>query len=420
MQSADARALLRAMFDAAVAAAQPDRCLPFHLPPPPRGRLIVIGAGKGAAAMAQTVEDHYDCALSGLVVTPYGHAVSCKHIEVMQAAHPVPDENSLAAAEKLLACVRGLTQDDLVLCLISGGGSSLLCLPAEGLSLTDKRSLNEALLSSGAPIDEINVVRRHLSRIKGGRLAAAAFPARVITLAISDVPGDFLPDIASGPTVGDPTTCADALAIINRYRISLPAAARHLLDSGAGESIKPDDPRLRGNEADLVATPLRALQAAASVAAKAGVAPLVLGDRIEGEAREVAKVMAGMALHAAHEPMAPRPCVFISGGETTVTLRGDGKGGRNVEFLLSLALSLHEARNISALAADTDGVDGSQQVAGAFVTPETLSRARALALDARHALARNDAHSFFAALNDQIITGPTRTNVNDFRAILIT
>jgi hydroxypyruvate reductase len=285
--------------------------------------------------------------------------------------------------------------------------------------LTDKRALNEALLASGAPIGEMNLVRRHLSRIKGGRLAAAAFPARMITLAISDVPGDSLNDIASGPTVGDPTTCADALAIINRYRIALPNGARALLEGGKSESIKPDDPRLKNSEAHLVATPLRSLQAAAEVAGKAGVAPMVLGDRIEGEAREVAKVMAGMALHAAHEPMAPRPCVFISGGETTVTLRGDGKGGRNVEFLLALALSLHEARDIYAIAADTDGIDGTQQVAGAIITPETLARSRAMGIDPRASLARNDGHSFFAALNDQVITGPTRTNVNDFRAILI-
>ena len=419
MQAADARQLLRSMFDAAVRQAQPERCLPLHLPEAPRGRLIVIGAGKGAATMAQVVEDHYSCALSGVVVAPYGHGGKCKHIEVLEAAHPVPDENSMLAAERLLAAVQGLSADDLVLCLISGGGSSLLCLPIEGMSLTEKRALNEALLSSGAPIGEMNLIRRHLSRIKGGRLAAAAYPARMVTLAISDVPGDALTDIASGPTVGDPTTCADALAIINRYRIALPATARAMLESGKSESIKPDDPRLQHSEAHLVVTPLRSLRAAADVAAQADVAPLILGDRIEGEAREVAKVMAGMALHAAREPMAPRPCVFISGGETTVTLRGDGKGGRNVEFLLALALALHEARDIYAIAADTDGIDGTQQVAGAIITPETLARARAMGIDPRLSLARNDAHTFFAALNDQIITGPTRTNVNDFRAILI-
>ncbi len=407
------------MFDAAVASAQPALCVPRHLPEPPRGRLVVIGAGKASAAMAAAVEANWRGPLSGLVVTRDGYGVPCRHIEIIEASHPVPDVRSVTAAQRILATVSGLTPDDLVLCLISGGGSALLCLPGEGLTLDDKQAINRALLASGAAIGEMNVVRRHLSGIKGGRLAAAAYPAQVLTLVISDVPGDALPDIASGPTVADPTTCADARAIVARYGIKLPPAACRLLD-GAGETIKPGDSRLARAQARIIAQPRMALHAAAEVARRAGVTPLILGDRIEGESREIAKAFAGMAQSVADygEPL-PQPCVLLSGGETTVTLRGKGTGGRNVEFLLALALALKGAGAIHALAADTDGVDGAAEVAGAVISPDTLERARAAGIDSQHALDNNDAHSYFAALGDQVVTGPTQTNVNDFRAVLV-
>ena len=420
MADRDPAIFLRELFAQAIASAQPDLCLPPHLPQPPKGRLIVIGAGKGAASMAKAVEDHWPGQLSGVVVTRYGYGAPCQRIEIIEAAHPTPDANSLRAAQRLLEAVRGLTPNDLVLCLLSGGGSSLLCLPGEGLTLEDKQAINKALLASGAPISDMNVIRRHLSAIKGGRLAVACHPARVLTLVISDVPGDTLEDIASGPTAGDPTTCAEALAIAERHGLQLPAAARALLESGRGESVKPDDPRLAGHEIRLVATPRMALLAAAEAARAAGVAPVLLGDAIEGEARDVGKVMAGLARSVAdHGEPAPRPCVLLSGGECTVTLRGDGRGGRKVEFLLSLAIALNGKSGVFALAGDTDGVDGAQEVAGAVIGPETLQRAHDLGLSPHAALARNDAHTFFAALGDQVVTGPTRTNVNDFRAIYI-
>jgi hydroxypyruvate reductase len=416
----DARELLRGLFASAIASAQPELCLPPHLPPQPRGHCVVIGAGKGAAAMARAIEDHWPGPLEGVVVTRTGYAEPCQRIEILEAAHPVPDAASERAAHRILEAVSGLGPEDFVLCLISGGGSSLLCLPGEGLTLADKQAINRALLASGAPITEMNVVRRHLSGIKGGRLAAACHPARLLTLVISDVPGDTLADIASGPTVADATTCADALAIARHYRLPLPPAAVALLESGRGESVKPGDPRLARAETRIVATPAMALAAAAARAREAGITPVILGDRIEGEAREVAKVMAGIALSVAdHGEPAQRPCVLLSGGETTVTITGDGKGGRNVEFLLALSLALEGRAGIFALAGDTDGVDGALDVAGALAGPDTLARARALGLDPRASLARNDAHTFFAALGDQIITGPTRTNVNDFRAILV-
>ena len=414
-------ALLRRLFDAAVASAQPALCVPPHLPKkPPRGRLVVIGAGKASAAMARAVEDHWPGPLEGLVVTRYGHGVPCQRVEVVEAAHPVPDRAGVAAAERMLDLVRGLGQDDMVLCLISGGGSSLLVSPAEGLTLADKQTVNSALLRSGATISEMNCLRRHLSSIKGGRLAAACHPARVINLLISDVPGDRLIDIASGPTVADPTTCGDALEIVSRYGIALPEAARRLLESGAGESVKPDDPRLQTVETTLVAAPQLALEAAAEVARNAGYAAHILGDSIEGEAREVGTVLAGIARQVAtrRQPFEP-PCVLLSGGETTVTLRGQGRGGRNVEFLLSLALALDGMPKVHALSADTDGVDGADEAAGAIIGPETLDRARALGLTPRAALEENDAHSFFEAIESQVICGPTLTNVNDFRAILV-
>jgi len=418
--SVDPRALLRRMFDAAIAAAQPAHNVPPHLPPAPKGRLIVIGAGKASAAMARAVEDHWPGDLSGLVVTRYGYAVPCRRIEIVEAAHPVPDAAGLAAARRLLEVVRGLTADDLVLCLISGGGSALLPLPFDGLTLEHKQRLNRALLNSGASINEMNCVRRHLSAIKGGRLAAACSPARVLTLAISDVPGDDPINIASGPTVPDPTTCADALAIVRRYGIDLPPPVRDVLESGRGESIKPGDPRLARAEIRLVATPQMALEAAATVAREAGVTPLLLGDAIEGEAREVGKVMAGIARSAAQRghPVAA-PCVLLSGGETTVTIRGKGRGGRNVEFLLALAVALDGAPRVHAMAGDTDGIDGAEETAGALLDPTTIARAAANGVHAKACLANNDGHGFFEAAGDTVVTGPTLTTVNDFRAILI-
>lgn len=414
------RALLRRMFDAAIAAAQPGHILPPHLPAPPKGRLVVIGAGKASAAMARAVEDHWAGELSGLVVTRYGYAVPCRRIEIVEAAHPVPDAAGLAAARRLLDAVRGLTADDLVLCLISGGGSALLPLPIEGLTLDHKQALSRELLKSGASINEMNCVRRHLSSIKGGRLAAACHPARLLTLAISDVPGDDPINIASGPTVADPTTCADALSIVRRYGIDLPREVREVLESGRGESVKPGDPRLARAEIRLVATPQMALEAAAKVAREAGVTPLLLGDAIEGEARDVGKVMAGITRSVAQHghPLAP-PCVLLSGGETTVTVRGNGRGGRNVEFLLSLAVALEGLPDVWAIAGDTDGVDGAEEVAGAIVAPDTLARAWGQGIRAADRLADNDGHGFFEALGDQVVSGPTLTNVNDFRAVLI-
>lgn len=414
------RELLRRMFDAAIASAQPARCIPPHLPEPPRGRLIVIGAGKASAAMARALERLWPGPLSGLVVTRYGYAVPCDRITILEAAHPVPDEAGLTAAQRLLERVQGLGKDDLVLCLISGGGSALLPLPPPGLTLANEQALNRALLKSGATIGEMNCVRRHLSGIKGGRLAAACHPARVLTLLISDVPGDDPIDIASGPTVGDPTTCADALAIVRRYGIELSAPATQLLESGRGESIKPDDARLAGAELRIIATPQMALEAAASIARDAGYPVHILGDSLEGEARDVGKVLGGIALQVAErgQPFTP-PCVLLSGGETTVTVRGNGRGGRNVEFLLSLALTIEGHPRIHALAGDTDGVDGQEETAGALIAPDSLERAWGLGLRPMDALANNDAHNLFAALGDAVITGPTLTNVNDFRAIVI-
>jgi glycerate 2-kinase len=416
----DARHLLRRMFDAAIAAAQPALCVPPHLPAPPKGRTIVIGAGKASAAMARALEDHWTGPLEGLVVTRFGYRVPCERIEIVEAAHPVPDEAGLKAATLIADRVRGLTADDLVIALISGGGSALLAAPAPGVTLDDKRLLSAALLRSGATISEMNCVRRHLSSLKGGRLGALCAPARVVALLLSDVPGDDPIDIASGPTVPDPTTCADALAVLARYDIAVPPTLRALLESGATESVKPGDPRLARSEAVLVATPLASLEAAAKVARDAGYAAHILGDSIEGEAREVGKVFGGIARHVAlnREPFAP-PCVLLSGGETTVTVRGNGRGGRNVEFLLSLGLTLGGLPGIYALAGDPDGVDGMEEIAGGLLTPDSLVRARAKMIDPRAALDANDGRGFFEALDDGVVTGPTLTNVNDFRAILI-
>ena len=417
------RTLLHRMFDAAIASAQPALCVPAHLPAPQtlgRGKLIVIGAGKASAAMARAVEDHWNGSLSGLVVTRYGYGVPCARIEIVEAAHPVPDAAGLAGAQRMLALVQGLQPDDLVLCLFSGGGSSLLPLPLEGLTLAHKQEINRSLLKSGAAIREMNCVRRHLSAIKGGRLAAACHPARVLTLLISDVPGDDPFNIASGPTVADPTTCEDALAIVRRYEIELPAEVRITLESGRGESIKAGDTRLAKATVRTIATPRIALEAAARIAREAGYGAYILSDALEGEAREVGKVLAGIALQVAERGQPVQaPCVLLSGGETTVTVRGRGIGGRNVECLLSMGIALGAHPRIHALAGDTDGVDGQAEIAGAHIGPDTLERAYARGMNPNGYLGNNDGHGFFGRLGDAVITGPTFTNVNDFRAILI-
>jgi glycerate 2-kinase len=414
------RSFMRGLLDAAIEAAQPEAMVPPHLPPPPGGRTIVLGAGKAAAAMARAVERHMSGPIEGLVVTRYGHALPCGRIEVVEAAHPVPDAAGRAAARRILEYAERADEGDLVLCLISGGASALLALPADGLDLEDKQAVNRALLASGADITQMNAVRKHLSAIKGGRLAAAAHPARVVSLLISDVPGDDPAVIGSGPTVPDPSTFADALSILRQYRIEPPARVLEHLRAAKEETPKPGDPRLAGATTTIVARPQASLEAAATRARAAGITPVILGDALEGEARDVAKVLAGIALQVRrHGQPAPAPCVLLSGGETTVTVRGAGRGGRNAEFLLAVALHLSGAAGISALAADTDGIDGSEDNAGAIVTPDTLARARAKGLDARATLAENDGYGFFAALGDLVTTGPTLTNVNDFRAILI-
>ena len=414
------RDLLRALFDAAVGAAAPAHCVPPHLPPPPRGRTVVVGAGKAAAAMALAVEHAWpaDRPLTGLVVTRYGHGVGpMPRIEVIEASHPVPDAAGQEAARRMLTMVAGLGPDDLVLCLMSGGASALLALPGAGITLADKQSVNRALLRSGAGIDAMNCVRKHLSAIKGGRLLAAAGAAQVVTLMISDVPGDDPAVIGSGPTLPDPTTLADARAVLVRYGIDAPAAVTAWLADPRAET-----PKLGFGPARIamIATPAMALAAAAAAARAAGVTPLILGDAIEGESAEVARVMAAIARScAAHGQPAALPCVLLSGGETTVTVRGGGRGGRNAEFLLALTIALGGHAGITALAADTDGIDGTEDNAGAFMTPDTLARIGALDIDPVARLRDNDGYSVFAALGDLVITGPTRTNVNDFRAILI-
>lgn len=414
---------MREMFEAAIASAQPQLCVPPHLPLPEevKGRLVVIGAGKASAAMARAVEDHWTGALSGLVVTRYGYSVPCEKIEIVEAAHPVPDHAGLFAAQRMLDLVSDLRADDVVLCLISGGGSSLLPLPLGGISLDDKQHVNRLLLASGATISEMNTVRRHLSGIKGGRLAAACYPSKVINLLLSDVPGDRPLDIASGPTVADPTSCADALEIVNRYQLDLPANVLNVLTSGAGESIKPSDSRLSNLKTRIIAAPHQALKAAAQIASNHGLTPYILSDAMEGEAKDVGKVLAAMALQVADrgEPFKP-PCVLLSGGETTVTLRGQGRGGRNVECLLSFAIATQGHPSIHALMGDTDGVDGIEEIAGAVMGPHSLKNAFAHGLNPRASLDANDGHGFFQALGDAVITGPTLTNVNDFRVILIT
>ena len=425
---ADPRAFLRALYDAAVRRALPAHTLGRHLPPPPKGRTVVVGAGKAAGSMAAAVDALWpqDAPLSGLVITRYDHVppawrAAPGRIEVVEAAHPVPDEAGLAATQRVMSLVQGLGPEDLVLCLISGGGSALLSAPAPGLTLQDKQAVNRALLRSGAAIDEMNCVRKHLSAVKGGRLAALCAPARVVTLLISDVPGDEPAVIASGPTVPDDTTCADALAICRRHGIELPAAARAGLESGAFETPKPGDRVFAGHEVHLIATPQQSLEAAAALARAAGVSAYILSDEIEGESREVGKVHAALARAVARrgQPFSA-PCVILSGGETTVTVRAKGgRGGRATEFLLGCAIALQGERGVHVLAADTDGIDGVEANAGAIATPDTLARGTARGLKAQEFLDRNDCCSYFEALGDLVVPGPTFTNVNDFRALYI-
>ncbi len=423
----EAQTLLRKMFDAAVLAAQPDGVIAANLPAVPKGRTIVIGAGKASAAMAQAFERHWPGPkdkLTGLVVTRYDYQVPCESIEIVQAAHPVPDAAGHEGAARMLRLVENLSADDLVVCLVSGGASALLTMPIDGLTLDDKQQVNRRLLACGANIQEMNCVRKHLSAIKGGRLAAACAPAQLVSLLISDVPDDDPAVIGSGPTVPDPTSFADALAIMDKYGLNDEGAALSILQAGAAgeiaESIKADDPRLAGHETCIVAAPQLSLMAAAEVARQAGIAPMILGDSIEGESSEVALVHAGVAKQVLrHGQPLSRPCVLLSGGETTVTLKGNGRGGRNAEFGLALALALNGLEGVYALAADTDGIDGSEDNAGVFVTPSTLERAAAVSVNAQQSLANNDGYGFFSALDDLLVTGPTMTNVNDFRAILI-
>lgn len=424
----DPRGFLRALYDAAVARALPAETTAPWLPKPPQGRTVVIGAGKAGGAMAAAVDALWpqEAPLSGLVVTRYDHvppAYKAKpgRIEVVEAAHPVPDEAGRRAAERIAQLAQGLTADDLVLCLISGGGSALLSLPAPGLTLEEKQAINKALLKSGAAIDEMNCVRKHLSAIKGGRLAVNCAPARVVTLLISDVPGDAPEVIASGPTVPDSTTCADALAILNRYGIDIPPAARAGLENGAFESPKPGDPRFAGHQVHMIATPRQSLEAAAALARAAGITPHILSDEMEGESREVGKVHAALARSVAHAgtPFA-KPCVILSGGETTVTVKSKGgRGGRATEFLLGCAIALQGQPGVHVLAADTDGIDGVEDNAGAIVTPDTLARGLAQGMKAQEFLDANNAYGFFAPLGDLVVPGPTFTNVNDFRALLV-
>ncbi|NEI71775.1 DUF4147 domain-containing protein [Rhizobium lusitanum] len=417
---ADPRAFLEKLFYAAVAAADPDKALAAHLPEKPKGRTVVVGAGKGAAQMARAFERLWDAPLSGVVVTRYGYAVPCERIEVLEAAHPVPDESGLRASDRLMAAVSGLTEDDLVVALVCGGGSALLPAPAGDLTLADEIAVNRALLASGAPISAMNAVRKQVSRIKGGRLAALAHPARVVSLVVSDIPGDNPALVASGPTIADMATRADALGIIDRYRLDLPEAVMRHLENGEDEPPLPSDPRFARNEVKLVASAAIALEAAADVARKAGVEPIVLSDAIEGEASEVGREHAAIVAKIARRGLASKgPVLVLSGGETTVTIKGKGKGGRNSEFLLSFACAISGQSGVSALAADTDGIDGSEDNAGAFADGSTATRLADQGKDAAEFLDRNDSWSAFSALDDLFVSGPTGTNVNDFRAILI-
>jgi glycerate 2-kinase len=414
----DDRHTLRSLFDAAVAAADPMQFIPAALPPRPAGRILVIGAGKASARMAEAVESVWG-PCEGLIITRYGHARPCRGIDIIEAAHPVPDTAGAAATQRMLGLLKGLTPDDLVIILLSGGASSLLVKPANGLTLADKQDLTHQLLASGLPIDQMNVIRKHLSAVKGGQLGAACHPAQVLALVISDVPGDDPAHIASGPTVGETSCAADALAIADRAGLQLNLRLRAALTSDT-LLPRPDDPRLRNVTTSVVAAPAQSLSAAAQLGESLGFDVQRLGDDLQGEARKVAGTMAALALNAQHR-MAPhdKPILLMSGGELTVTRRGNGIGGPNAEFALALAIQLGGAAGISAIACDTDGIDGAAPVAGATITPSTLARARAAAVHAEQALAANDAHSFFNVIGDQVVTGPTLTNVNDFRAVLI-
>ncbi len=414
----DPNAFLRSLFDRAVEVADPMRSLAAALPEKPQGRLVVIGAGKASARMAEAVEAVYG-PCEGLVITRYGYARPCQGIEIIEAAHPVPDQAGQAATARMLELVSGLGEDDMVLALISGGASALLVQPAGQISLTEKQALNAELLASGAPIGQMNVVRKHLSRVKGGQLAAAAYPARMLALLISDVPGDDPAMIGSGPTVGDASTPDDVQAILAQWGISVPPAVRAVLE-GPRHVIAPGDPRLSQTRNVIYAAPSQSLAAAAEIVQAQGLQVDILGDALEGEAREVAAAQAELALkRQASMAKGEAPLVQLSGGELTVTRRGDGIGGPNAEYALALALALEGAPGIHAIACDTDGVDGAAEVAGAVIAPDTLNKAHKLGVDAKAALQINNAHGFFEALGDQVVTGPTLTNVNDFRAILI-
>lgn len=412
--------LLKRMFQAAVDAAMPQHCVPAHLPPKPAGRIVVVGVGKSAAAMAQAVEAAWGTDLEGLVITRYGHCVPTQKIEVIEAAHPVPDQNGVEGARKIFQQVQGLTDNDLVLCLISGGGSSLFTFPPEGIALAELADINQQLLKSGAAITDMNTVRKNLSQSSGGRLAAAAYPAQVVSLIISDVPGDNLAAIASGPTVGDTADAQAALNIIRKYDLNVPNHLVDYLKRDPNPVIRPEDPRLSRTQNVLIATPQMSLEAAAKVASGHGYTPLILGNALEGEAKEVGMVHAGIVKQIlGYSQPVPPPCVILSGGETTVTVRGTGKGGRNSTFLLALALGLGDLPGVYSIACDTDGIDGSEDNAGAYLTPDVLQRGQKQGLNASQFLENNDSYSFFKELDLLIETGPTLTNVNDFRAILV-
>ncbi|MEY2801159.1 MAG: hypothetical protein RL513_743 [Pseudomonadota bacterium] len=411
------RQLLRGLFDAALKAVDPLESVPRHLPPRPRGRTVVVGAGKAAARMALALERAWDGPLSGLVVTRYGHGEPCREIEVVEAGHPMPDGAGLQAAQRIREMVNGLSPDDLVIALVSGGGSALLTAPAEGITLEDKRAVTSALLRSGAAIGEMNCVRRHLSSIKGGKLGDACGAASVWTLVLSDVPGDDPRTVASGPTLADESTPADALAVLQRHGITPPGPVLRLLQAPPAARARQ---ALGPRECRVIATAQGALEAAAAAAQAQGLRTLVLGNALEGEARHVGMVHAGMARQVAlHGQPAPAPLVLLSGGETTVTVTGQGRGGRNAEFLLGAQIGVADLTRVWGLAADTDGIDGSESNAGAVFGPDSWARGQALGLSAREMLGRNDAYSWFEALGDLVVTGPTRTNVNDFRALLI-
>ncbi len=411
----DPKQFLLNLFKAGLDAADPLKALPPHLPPPPKGRTVVIGAGKAAASMAKAVETHWQEELSGLAVTRYGYGMKTEKISIIEAAHPVPDEAGQQAAQEILKAATGLTADDLLLCLISGGGSALMSLPAPCLTAVEKREINKALLKCGAPIHEMNCVRKHLSATKGGRLALAAHPARVVTLIVSDVPGDDPATVASGPTLPDPTTQQQALAIMKKYGIPVSGSVRSWLSDPANETPKPGDARFENCQTKIIARGMDSLTAAAQYAASSGVEPIILGDTVEGEARETGADHVRQAFHY----LKKSPCVLLSGGETTVTMRGKGRGGRNTEYLLSAAITAAGHPQIYGIACDTDGIDGSEDNAGAFFTPGSIGSAGKMKIDAQTCLDNNDAYSFFETAGGLVMTGPTFTNVSDFRAILV-